>query len=129
MATRVVVLKASKFENPATTTIVSRADIGGMEFRVVEYGDNKYTHTHEDKYDRLLPEKIPKAISTVMNEDGSPVYCATFAATPGVFISDIADDSSVTVNFNNRTITIEHDRLYPNHHVSIYFHYSKDNVA
>lgn len=121
-----VILKAAKFDNPATTQVLNRHELAGDVFRVIEYPADKYFFEYDEKFSPVLPEKIPHAISALSIEDNSPVLEVTLACQPGVFVLDTCEHSTVTVNFNKRTITVEHDRIFGDHRIQLNFHYRKE---
>lgn len=124
-----VILKAKEFDNPTTTQSLSCHDMAGESFRVIEYPADKYFFEYDEKFAQVLPELVPRAITATTIEDNNPVMEVSMAAPDGVFVLDVCEHSTVTVNFNRRTITVEHDRLFGDHRIQLNFHYKRDQVA
>lgn len=124
-----VTFKATKFDNPAITQELHRHEMGGDGFRVIAYPADKYFFEYDEKFAPVLPNETPHSMSAIIVEDGYPVTEIVFDREPGVFIFNAANDSTVTVNFNKKVITIEHDRLYGDFHITLNFHYKKEKVA
>lgn len=124
-----VILKASKFDNPAMTEVVSRHVMSGENFRVIEYPADKYYFEHSERFDPVLPSQIPHVITAMSIDDNNPVMEATFASKPGVFILDQSEHSTVTLDFNRRVIIVEHERIFGDHRIQLNFHYKREQVT
>lgn len=124
-----VILKAAKFDNPSTTQSLSRHEMAGESFRVIEYPADKYFYEYDEKFAPVLPDKVPEVITATSIEDNNPVMEATLSEKPGVFVLNITEHSVVTVDFNKRTITVEHDRIFGDHRIQLNFHYKREHVA
>lgn len=124
-----VIIKGTQFENPAQTEVVSRHTMGGEDIRVIEYPLGRYYFEHDDKFDAVLPIEVPKCITAMTIEDNNPVMEATLAEKPGIFVLDIAENTTVTVDFNKRLITVTHDRVFSDYRIQLNFHYKREQVA
>lgn len=124
-----VILKAYAFKQPMTTQALSRVDAGGELISIIEYPTDQYFYEYDERFAPVLPREIPHAISAISIEDNNPVMEVTLAIQPGVFVLDTCEHSTVTVNFNKRIITIEHDRLFGDHRIHLNFHYKKEQVV
>lgn len=127
--TTTVILKAAKFGSPMATQSLCCHVLSGEKVAVIQYPDDKYLYEYSEKFAPVLPAEIPHSMSAIIVEDNYPVTQIVFDKEPGVFIFNAADNSTVTVNFNKRMITIEHDRLFGDFHITLNFHYKKEQVA
>lgn len=124
-----VILKAVKFDNPTTTQELHRHEMCGEEFRVIGYPADKYFFEYDEKFAPVLPDKVPHVITATTIEDNNPVMEGTLAGVAGVFFLNITEHSAVTVDFNKRTITVDHDRIFGDHRIQLNFHYKREHVA